>query len=74
MIHTSTLDVLRTEGNFFGDDLRAAGVEVIAREHPSLNHSYFGLGGVSTVADAAASQAADDLHEILGRARGDEKS
>ncbi|WP_304047188.1 alpha/beta hydrolase [Jatrophihabitans endophyticus] len=69
VIHTSTLDVLRTEGNFFGDDLRAAGVDVIAREHPSLNHSYFGLGGVSTVADAAASQAAEDLHELLARRR-----
>lgn len=67
VIHTSTLDVLRTEGNFFGDDLRSAGVDVIAREHPSLNHSYFGLGGVSTVADAAAAQAADDLHELLAR-------
>ena len=67
VIHTSTLDVLRTEGNFFGDALRAAGVEVIAREHPSLNHSYFGLGGVSAVADAAAAQAADDLREILRR-------
>ena len=66
VIHTSTLDVLRTEGNFFGDDLTAAGVRVIAREHPSLNHSYFGLGGVSAVADAAAGQAATDLLEILG--------
>ena len=70
VIHTSTLDVLRTEGNFFADDLRAAGVAVIAREHPSLNHSYFGLGGVSSVADAAASEAADDLRTILARARG----
>ncbi|WP_375497304.1 alpha/beta hydrolase [uncultured Jatrophihabitans sp.] len=69
VIHTSTLDVLRTEGNFFADDLRAAGVDVIAREHPSLNHSYFGLGGVSSVADAAASEAADDLRTILDRAK-----
>ncbi|HET6876240.1 MAG TPA: alpha/beta hydrolase [Jatrophihabitans sp.] len=68
VIHTSTLDVLRTEGNFYGEALRAAGVDVIAREHPSLNHSYFGLGGVSAVADAAAAQAADDLREILRRA------
>jgi acetyl esterase len=67
VIHTSTLDVLRTEGNFFGDDLVAAGVDVIAREHPSLNHSYFGLGGVSAVADAAAAQAAEDLRELLAR-------
>ena len=46
---------------------RAAGVDVISREHPSLNHSYFGLGGVSAVADAAAAQAATDLHELLDR-------
>ena len=45
----------------------AAGVEVISREHPSLNHSYFGLGGVSAVADAAAAQAASDLHDLLDR-------
>jgi acetyl esterase len=68
VVHTSTLDVLRTEGNFYADRLREAGVDVIAREFPSLNHSYFGLGGVSAVADAAAAQAADDLREILRRA------
>ena len=67
VIHTSTLDVLRTEGNFYADRLREAGVDVISREFPSLNHSYFGLGGVSAVADAAAAQAAEDLHEILHR-------
>ncbi len=69
VIHTSTLDVLRTEGNFYADKLRAAGVEVIAREHPSLNHSYFGLGGVSAVADSAAAQAAEDLLDVLARTR-----
>ena len=69
VIHTSTLDVLRTEANFYGDDLRAAGVDVINREHPSLNHSYFGMGGVSAVADAAAAQAAEDLLEVLSRNR-----
>jgi acetyl esterase len=67
VIHTSTLDVLRTEGNFYADRLREAGVDVIAREHPSLNHSYFGLGGVSAVADAAAAQAAEDLQVLLDR-------
>jgi acetyl esterase len=69
VIHTSTLDVLRTEGNFYADALSAAGVDVIAREHPSLNHSYFGLGGVSAVADAAAAQAAEDLLDIVARQR-----
>lgn len=67
VIHTATLDVLRTEGNFYGDALRRDGVTVINREFPTLNHSYFGLGGVSAVADAAAGQAAEDLHLVLGR-------
>ncbi|HEX2905151.1 MAG TPA: alpha/beta hydrolase [Jatrophihabitans sp.] len=70
VIHTSTLDVLRTEGNFYADRLREAGVPVIAREFPSLNHSYFGLGGISAVADAAAAQAAEDLRDLLQRDAG----
>lgn len=65
VVHTATLDVLRTEGNFYADALRRAGVRVISREWPTLNHSYFGLGGVSAVADGAAAQAADDLRELL---------
>jgi acetyl esterase len=69
VIHTATLDVLRTEGNFYADRLRDAGVEVISREWPTLNHSYFGLGGVSAVADSAAAQAAEDLQGLLSRIR-----
>jgi len=65
VIHTATLDVLRTEGNFYADALRLAGVRVISREWPTLNHSYFGLGGVSAVADSAAGQAAEDLRALL---------
>jgi acetyl esterase len=65
VIHTATLDVLRTEGNFYADALRKAGVRVISREWPTLNHSYFGFGGVSAVADSAAAQAAEDLRNLL---------
>ncbi|MCW2540257.1 MAG: alpha/beta hydrolase [Frankiales bacterium] len=67
VIHTATLDVLRTEGNFYADKLREAGVAVVSREWPTLNHSYFGLGGVSAVADSAAAQAAEDLAELLAQ-------
>jgi len=66
VIHTATLDVLRTEGNFYGDALRAAGVLVINREFPTFNHSHFGAEGVPAVRESAAAQAADDLAEILG--------
>jgi acetyl esterase len=69
VIHTATYDVLRTEGNFYGEALERAGVTVVKREHPTLNHSYFGLGGVSAVADAAAAQAAEDLRSVLGLPR-----
>lgn len=65
VIHTATLDLLRTEGNFYGDALRRAGVRVISREWPTLNHSYFGFGGVSAVVDSAAAQAAEDLRSLL---------
>jgi acetyl esterase len=65
VVHTSTLDVLRTEGNFYADDLRAAGIAVISKEFPSVNHSYFGHGGVSAVADAAAEEAVEDLRTLL---------
>jgi acetyl esterase len=65
VVHTATYDVLRTEGNFYADALRRAGVRVISREWPTLNHSYFGLGGVSAVADGAAAQAAEDLRQLL---------
>jgi acetyl esterase len=65
VIHTATLDVLRTEGNFYADALREAGVRVISREFPTLNHSYFGLGGVSAIADSAAGQLSEDLAELL---------
>jgi acetyl esterase len=67
VVHTATLDVLRTEGNFYAQALERAGVPVIAREWPTLNHSYFGLGGVSAVADSAAAQAAEDLHRLLAQ-------
>lgn len=65
VIHTATLDVLRTEGNFYGDALRRAGVPVIAQEFPTFNHSYFGLDGVAAVSQSASAQAAEDLAEVL---------
>jgi acetyl esterase len=68
IVHTAHLDVLRSEGNDLAERLMAAGVPVRHREFANLNHSYFGLGGVSAVADAAATQAADDLRELLGLA------
>ena len=66
VVHLAHFDMLRDEGNQYAEALREAGVPVIARKFPSLHHGYFGLGGVSAAADAAATLAAADLRDILG--------
>jgi acetyl esterase len=68
VVHTAQLDLLRDEGNAYAAALEAAGVKVITRVYPALNHGYFGLGSVSDAADAAASQAAADVRTVLGLA------
>ncbi|MFI0484678.1 alpha/beta hydrolase [Actinomadura sp. 9N215] len=64
-VHAAGFDPLRDEGNAYADVLRAAGVPVIHREWPTLNHSFFGLGGVSATAERAARQASADLRTLL---------
>jgi acetyl esterase len=65
IIYTSGYDVLRDEGAHYAEILRAAGVAVLHRLWPSLNHGFFGLGGVSQTADRAAEQACRDLAGVL---------
>ncbi|WP_346044167.1 alpha/beta hydrolase [Actinomadura chokoriensis] len=64
-VHTAGFDPLRDEGNAYAAALRSAGVPVIHREWPTLNHGFFGLGGVSATAERAARQAAADLRGLL---------
>jgi acetyl esterase len=64
-VHTAGFDPLRDEGGAYAAALRAAGVPVVHREWPALNHGFFGLGGVSATADRAARQAAADLRGLL---------
>ncbi|TDB83547.1 alpha/beta hydrolase [Actinomadura sp. KC216] len=68
-VHTAGFDPLRDEGNAYATALQAAGVPVIHREWPTLNHSYFGLGGISPTAEQAAQQAASDLRTLLTTGR-----
>lgn len=65
VVCTSGFDVLRDEGDAYAAALRAAGVPVVHRAWPTLNHGFFGLGGVSATADRAARQAAADLRAVL---------
>jgi acetyl esterase len=67
VVHTAALDILRDEGGRYAKALADAGVQVIARQWPTLNHGYFPLGGVSAAAEAAAAQAMTDLRTLLNR-------
>ncbi|QKG21022.1 alpha/beta hydrolase [Actinomadura verrucosospora] len=64
-VHTAGFDPLRDEGDAYAAALSAAGVPVVHREWPTLNHGFFGLGGVSATAGRAARQAAADLRALL---------
>jgi acetyl esterase len=66
-VHTAGFDPLRDEGAAYAAALDAAGVPVVHRDWPTLNHGFFGLGGVSATAAQAASQAAADLRSLLQR-------
>jgi acetyl esterase len=66
IIHTAGFDVLRDEGCAYAARLRAGGVTVVHRNWSSLNHSFFGLGGVCGTADRAARTVAHDLASLLG--------
>ncbi|WP_165978675.1 alpha/beta hydrolase [Actinomadura darangshiensis] len=70
VVHTSGYDLLRDEGDAYAEALRAAGVPVVHRRWPTLNHGFFGLGGVSAAADRAVRQATADLRTVLTAGQG----
>ncbi|QFG22789.1 alpha/beta hydrolase [Actinomadura sp. WMMB 499] len=65
IVHTAGYDPLRDEGNAYAAALRAARVRVVHREWTTLNHGFFGLGGVSAAAERAARRAVADLRGLL---------
>jgi acetyl esterase len=48
--------------------LRAAGVPLILREYPDLNHGFCSTAGISKASNAAAEQICDDLREMIAEA------
>jgi acetyl esterase len=65
IVHTAGFDPLRDEGVAYGRSLREANVLAVARNWPTLNHGFFGLGGVSATAERAAMMAVHDLVDLL---------
>ncbi|MGK5173759.1 alpha/beta hydrolase fold domain-containing protein [Geodermatophilus sp. CPCC 205761] len=58
-LHADTLD--------YAAALRAAGVPLVFREFPTLDHGFFSFGSVSPAAEAAADLVCRDLHRLLHR-------
>jgi acetyl esterase/lipase len=58
-------DFLYQDSIAFAAKLNDAGVRVIYREYPTLNHGFFGYTAISQASAAAADQLCDDLRSML---------
>ncbi|TDL33358.1 alpha/beta hydrolase fold domain-containing protein [Arthrobacter nitrophenolicus] len=58
-------DFLYEDNVRYARALTDAGVTVIFRHYPTLNHGFFSYGNVSAASDQAAKQLCQDLHTIL---------
>jgi acetyl esterase/lipase len=58
-------DFLHQDNVAYAAALRAAGVPVMWREYPTLNHGFFGYTSISPASTAAADQLCDDLRRQL---------
>lgn len=69
IIATAGFDPLVDEGNAWADRLRASGVAVRHRCHPSLVHGFLSLAGAVRAARAATDQICADIVELVGSER-----
>ncbi|MFT4470525.1 alpha/beta hydrolase fold domain-containing protein [Arthrobacter sulfonylureivorans] len=58
-------DFLYQDNVRYARALTDAGVTVIFRQYPTLNHGFFSYGSVSAASDQAAEQLCQDLHKVL---------
>lgn len=63
---TAQIDPLRSEGQTYADNLKAAGVEVNARHYDGVTHEFFGMGKVIEAAKEAMDAANADLKAAFG--------
>ena len=60
------IDPLRSEGQMYADNLRAAGVDVAVQKYDAVTHEFFGMGAVHPKAKQAVASAAARLRGSLG--------
>jgi acetyl esterase/lipase len=65
IIGVGSHDFLYHDSVTYAAKLREAGVPLIYREYPNLNHGFFSYTAISTASAAAADQLCDDLRSLL---------
>lgn len=68
IVVTAGYDPLVDDGDAYADRLRAAGVPVRHRQHPSLVHGFLSLAGAVTAARAATDEICADIGALLASA------
>jgi acetyl esterase/lipase len=68
-IVTDQIDPLRSEGQLLADKLKAAGVQVEAKNYDGVTHEFFGMGAVLSKAKDAEQFVADGLKKSFGGAQ-----
>jgi acetyl esterase len=58
-------DSLNAHSDAYNAKLREAGVPVIYRDYPNLNHGFFSFTAISPACAAASDQLCDDLRGLL---------
>ena len=58
-------DFLYQDNIAYANALQAAGVPLLLRQYPTLNHGFFSYTAISTVCAAAADQLCDDLRVLM---------
>jgi acetyl esterase/lipase len=65
IIGVGSYDFLRDDNATYAAKLATAGVSVIFREYPTINHGFFSYGNVSPASDQAAEEMVEDLRQLL---------
>ncbi len=65
IIGVGSHDFLHEDSVAYAAKLREAGVRLIYREYPTLNHGFFSYTAISPACAAAADQLCDDLRSLL---------
>lgn len=69
-IITAQIDPLRSEGQTYGEKLKAAGVPVAYRNYEGVTHEFFGMGAVLDKAKEAVAFASENLQSSFAQATG----